>query len=83
MRFQQPVAGTMICLTEEKIARGLDQVQCIIEAPADHKITVNGTPCAWVDGAWKVTLPLSGKKNGSDRKGRNGRHGGSKPRMAL
>ncbi|MBQ9805544.1 MAG: hypothetical protein IJW49_03445 [Clostridia bacterium] len=62
MRFQQPVAGTMFCLTDDKIARGLDRVLCVIEAPEDHKISVNGVPCTWENGVWKVSLPLKGKK---------------------
>ena len=62
MRFQLPVAGTMFCLTDDKIKRGLDQVKCVIEAPADHKISVNGTPCEWTGEAWTATLPLQNKK---------------------
>jgi len=62
MRILTPVPGTMICLTEEKIASGLDCVECTVEAPADHCITVNGVPCTWNGKAWSVTLPLKEKK---------------------
>lgn len=62
MRFQLPVAGTMFCLTDDKIKRGADRVRCVVEAPADHKISVNGVLCTWNGDTWEVTLPLTAKK---------------------
>jgi len=62
MRFQKPIPGTMILLTDDKINRGLDVVSCAVEAPEDHKISVNGVACSFTDGLWRVTLPLKSKK---------------------
>lgn len=62
MKIKSPLSGTMICLTDDKIARGLDTVTCTVEAPCDHPVTVNGTPATLQNGTWCATLPLSQKK---------------------
>ena len=62
MKFLFPLAGTMICMTDDKIARGLDRVDCVIEAPAGQSISVNGVLCRYENETYRVSLPLSAKK---------------------
>ncbi|MBE6601011.1 MAG: hypothetical protein E7637_00680 [Ruminococcaceae bacterium] len=62
MYFRNPIAGVMICLTDEKIAAGKNVVHCEIEAPEDHKVTVNGISCTYIDGCWRVDVPLDAKR---------------------
>lgn len=62
IKFKEPIPGTMILLTDDKISRGLDKVDCIIEAPAGRSISVNGFPCAFEEGYYRVSLPLDKKK---------------------
>ncbi len=62
INFKEPIPGTMVLLTDDKIARGLNKIDCSIEAPTDHSITVNGIPCNFEDGYHRVSLPIDKKK---------------------
>ena len=62
MRFVTPISGTMIHVTDEKIAKGLDVIHCVIDAPEHHKIEINGIPCIYRAGYWFLSLPLTEKK---------------------
>lgn len=62
LRFKAPLPGTFFCLTDDKLRRGCDRVECVLEAPGGHTVTVNGIPCAEADGIYTVTLPLAGKR---------------------
>ena len=58
MRFVTPISGTMVHLTDEKIAKGLDVVHCVIDAPEHHKVQINGIPCIYRAGFWHLSIPL-------------------------
>lgn len=61
-KFKEPIPGTMVLLTDDKTDRGLDKIDCVIEAPVDHTVSVNGNTCRFEDGYYKVSLPLGKKK---------------------
>lgn len=62
LKFRAPLPGTFVCLTDDKLRRGCDRVECVLEAPAGHTVTVNGTACTENIGVYTVTLPLSGNR---------------------
>ena len=62
IKFKEPIPGTMVLLTDDKISRGLDKIDCVIEAPEGHSISVNGKPCTFEEGYYRVSLPLEKKK---------------------
>ena len=62
IKFKEPIPGTMILLTDDKIGRGLDKIDCVIEAPVDHSVSVNGNACTFEEGYYKVSIPLDTKK---------------------
>ena len=63
VKFRKPLDGTVICITDEVIDRGAAVADCIIHAPAEHTLTVNGIECTERNGAYFATVPL-GKKAG-------------------
>ena len=63
IKFRKPLDGTVICITDEVIDRGAAVADCIIHAPAEHTLTVNGIECTEQRGAYFATVPL-GKKAG-------------------
>ena len=54
IKFKEPIPGTMVLLTDDKISRGLDKIDCVIEAPEGHSISVNGKPCTFEEGYYRV-----------------------------
>ncbi len=58
LQWIAPLDGTFFLMTEDKLARGCDQVQCRIKAPKGHQVTVNGQPCIYREAEYRVTLPL-------------------------
>ena len=62
VKFKEPIPGTMICLTDEKIAKGLDHIDCIVDAPVNCRVSVNGVPCQFSDGYYRASVPFAGKK---------------------
>lgn len=62
IKFKEPIPGTMILLTDDKIERGLDKIDCIIDAPADHLIFLNGIKCTYENGYYRASLSLTQKK---------------------
>ena len=62
MRFITPVSGTMIHVTDEKIAKGQNVIHCVIDAPEYYKLQINGTPCIYRGGYWYLSVPLSEEK---------------------
>ncbi|MBE6694730.1 MAG: hypothetical protein E7589_08195 [Ruminococcaceae bacterium] len=61
LKFRKPLGGTVICITDEVIDRGAAVADCIIHAPAEHDITVNGIECIERNGAYFATVPLDKK----------------------
>ena len=62
IKFKEPIPGTMILLTDDKISRKLDKIDCIIRAPEGHTVSVNGKACVFEDGYYRASLSLDQKK---------------------
>lgn len=63
VKFRKPLDGTVVCLTDDVIDKGAAVADCIIHAPAEHILTVNGVECTERNGAYFATVPL-GKRVG-------------------
>ncbi len=59
LQFISPMDGTFFILTDDKLARGCDRVDCRLKAPVGHQITVNGQTCTYRNGEYCISLPLS------------------------
>ena len=57
VKFRKPLDGTIICLTDDVIDKGAAVADCIIHAPAEHILTVNGVECTERNGAYFATVP--------------------------
>ena len=62
VKWIDPIPGTMICLTYEKLARGEDRIACVVDAPVGCRVSVNGIPCRWENGYYRADVPFSGKR---------------------